>query len=208
VAQTLGELYGIQSRRWPVRVTQVCGGCPADRFDKARHIDYRVPIAVPLHDVQSNDMSAWTAHFPWLDPALLFVFFDDSPARALPEAAIVSFLSWLVGECGFQEIATRERSQLAHIPEVLSLYRKSPQRVLLHRSDLPDEEPYSPLSRITLLEAPVSAADLSTVRMLQRPIHIVLLPKSTSDPDNESRLLADTIMYSARLDQLLPVLMQ
>lgn len=207
VGSTLAGLYRISSPRWPVQVIEVCGGCPADRFAEHRHVDYRVPTAVSLDDIRRYDMTAWTRHFPWLDPSFLFVFFDDQPTSAA-HPAIISFLSWLVGECGFQEIAPRESSSLARNPAFISLYKKAPEGVLLHRDLSMSEEPYSPLARISLLESPVSADDLLHARMLQRPFHIVLLPKSTPDPDNESRLLADTAVNSARLEQLLPVLLQ
>jgi ATP-dependent DNA helicase RecQ len=208
VAATLAQLYRIASVRWPVQVIETCGGCPADRFSDDDHrIDYRVPIAVPLHEIVSYEMHAWTAHFPWLNPAFVMVFYEDQPTQAA-HAAITSFLNWLVGECRFQEIATRENSALARTAAFRALYKKRTDRVLIHRNNSPSEEPYSPLPRISILEGPIASADLWQMRTLQRPFHIVLVPASTPDPDNDSRLLSDTTMNSARLDQLLPVLLQ
>ena len=204
VGSTLAALYRSPSSRWPVDVTEVCGGCPADRFSPERPHTYRVPLAVALGDVERSDMDAWRTLLPWLDPRFALVFYEDM----LPDrmARILKLLIWLVSACGLQEVATEFGSQFTRRPEVRTLYRRSRRGILLHR-DLSQgiEEPYSPLSRVSILEAKDPRA-LEDVQMLQRPYHIVILPVSTPDLDNPQRLLADTVTCGIRLEALISVL--
>jgi superfamily II DNA/RNA helicase len=204
VGATLASLYRSASQRWPVDVTEVCGGCPADRFNPERPRSYRVPLAVALRDIERPDMSAWKALLPWLDPQFVMVFFDnDLPDRT---AGILRLLGWLVRACGLQEIATESGSQLAGMPEVRTLYRRSRRGMLVHRDlSQQNEEPYSPLSRVSILETS-DPRPLEDARTLQRPYHVVLLPTTTPDSDNPDRLLVDTVTYGIRLDKLISVL--
>jgi ATP-dependent DNA helicase RecQ len=204
VGATLAALYRSASGRWPVHVTEVCGGCPVDRFDTARSRSYRVPLAVALRDVEKSDFSAWRAIVPWLDPQFALVFFDGT----LPDktAGILKLLNWLVSACGLQEVALRYGSPLARMPEVRTLYKRSRTGILVHRDlSQQNEEPYSPLSRISILETNDPRA-VEDVRSLQRPCHIVLVPRNTPDSDNADRLLADTVTYGIGLDKLISVL--
>jgi hypothetical protein len=204
VGSTLAALYRNASSRWPVDITQVCGGCPADRFNPERPHSYRVPLAVALADVERSDMTAWRALFPWLDPSFVLVFHDDMQRDRA--AGILKLLTWLVSACGVQEVATESGSRLAQMSEVRTLYRRSRRRILLHRElSQTSEEPYSPLSRVSILETKDPSV-LEGVQMLQRPYHIVILPASTQDPENPQRLLVDTVTCGTRLETLISVL--
>ena len=204
VGHTLATLYRSSSSRWPLEVTEVCGGCPADSFDSQQTMAYRVPQAVALQEIETPDMSAWNEKIPWVDPRFALVFFDNaSPHYA---GNIVKLLSWLVSKCGMQEIAMASKSKLATMPDVRMLYRRSTRGILLHR-DLSQhlEEPYSPLARISILEHNEPRA-LEDLRALQRPYHIILVPITTRDLDNPDRLLADTVTYGVELEKLMAVL--
>jgi len=204
VGTTLATLYRSASGRWPVDVTEVCGGCPADRFDPTRPRSYRVPLAIALRDVEGSDFAAWRAMVPWIDPQFALVFFDDTaPDRV---ASIVKLLNWLVSACGLQEVALESGSPLARVREVRALYRRSRKGILVHRDlSQQNEEPYSPLSRVSILETREPRA-VEDVRALQRPHHIVLVPRNTPDSDNPERLLADTVAHGIALDKLTSVL--
>jgi superfamily II DNA/RNA helicase len=204
VAESLAKLYRNSSSQWPVDVTEVCGGCPADRLNLQRHQGYRVPLAVALRDVEEADASRWTGNFPWLDPSFILIFFDARPADSTSE--ILKLLSWLVSQCDLQEIGLESRSALGRMQEIRSLYRRSPRGMLVHR-DLAEvsEEPYSPLFRVSILENDDAQA-VENLRALQRPRHLVLLPIGTRDSTNPHRFLVDTVTCGIRLETINSVL--
>lgn len=209
VASTFAELYRIRSLRWSVDVTRVCGGCPSDRFVGVARAGYHVPVAAAIQDIDSVNLSCWRTLFPWLDPAWVLIFYDDGMSPTVIQQAILKFVSWLVGECGVQEVAADPRAPLVQLPAWKKLYRCTRDSVLIHRNlDQLDQEPYAPLARVTVLDTNVTGHELERISLLQRPYHLVLLPKSTRDPDNEQRLLVDTAASAAQLEQLLGVLSQ
>jgi superfamily II DNA/RNA helicase len=204
VGRTLATLYRSNSHRWPVEVTEVCGGCPADAFNSDQPIVYRVPQAVALKEIETPDLSAWRKQIPWVDPRFALVFFEGASPNCTGN--ILKLLNWLVSSCGVQEIAMASDSRLASMPEVHALYRRSRQGILLHRELLEYlEEPYSPLARVSVLEHNEPRA-LEDLRTLQRPYHILLVPITTRDSDNPDRLLVDTVTYGIALDKLIAVL--
>ena len=201
---TLSSLYYSASPTWPVDVTKVCGGCPADRFSPDRIDSYRPPLAIALRDVEGVDISPWKALLPWLDLRFVLVFFEDTqPNRAI---GMVRLLTWLTSSCDLQELAMESDSRLARLPEIRALYRRSRRGILLHRDLLQtEEEPYSPLSRVSILETN-NPRTLEKLQALHRPYHWVLLPASTADSDYPERLLVDTVTCGIRLETLNSVL--
>jgi hypothetical protein len=65
-----------------------------------------------------------------------------------------------------------------------------------------------PLARVTVLDAQSASVVLGQVQLLERPNHIVLLPRSFPDPANSLRKLSDISQNSAYLQQLLSVIRQ
>jgi hypothetical protein len=209
VASTLAELYRISSERWPVHVTRVCGGCPVDRARAQSQIDYRVPIAVPIHQTRPDDFRQWVAYFPWLDPELALVFYDDKATASTVQRALVTFIGWLVQNCGVQEVAADRDSAIARTPAWRELYRRARDGIVVHRDfGQFDEEPYSPLARVTVLETDAPRQIVDKVWELRRPHHIVMLPKGMQDSVNPKRLVRDIADNSAALDHLLKILSQ
>lgn len=209
VSNTLAQLYGISSKRWPVQVTRVCGGCPADRAWRQDELAYRVPMAAPIWQVRSGDMALWAEHFPWLDPTLVLIFYDDTESADKVRRAVVKFVGWLVKSCRVQEVAADRESSIARTPGWRDLYLRARDGVVVHRElQQYEEEPYSPLARATVLEGGIEEHLLEKVRMLRRPSHFVLLPKRTPDPGNSGRLLCDIVTNSASLEHLLKIISQ
>jgi ATP-dependent DNA helicase RecQ len=207
--ETLASLYQVDAGARYVPVTRVCGGCPEDRTSPDAGRTYRMPVPSPLRVSEPVAAAAWRQRFPWLDPEFTHVFYDDERPAAEIRQAIVRFVSWLVAECSLREVSTCGNSALARMAEWQRLYRRAPDGVVLHRSlDELDVEPYTPIARITVLEAPASGSLLDQLALLERPFHIVLLPRSQPDPTNPLRLLADVTANSAYLQQLLPVIIQ
>lgn len=209
VGATLADLYRVDTGQWFVPVTRVCGGCPHDRFDANIVRDYRIPIPTPLSATKNAGFEEWKTRFPWIDPVFCYLFYDEEmPAYEINEA-IVKFVGWLVKECGVREVSARVDSALWNLRDWQRLYRLAPEGVVLHRGfDEINVEPYTPLSRVTVLDTISSGALLERIRLMERPNHIILLPSSLRDPNNPHRKLADVTLNSAYLQQLLPVINQ
>lgn len=209
VGLTLAELYRVNTGQWFVPVTRVCGGCPQDRFVSDTPREYRMPAPTLLSATALAGFEGWKKCFPWIDPGFVYLFYEDNmPPREIDQA-IVKFVGWLVQECGVREVGARATSALWRLPDWQRLYRRAPDGVVLHRSlDELDVEPYTPLARVTVLDTESAGALLERVRLLERPNHIVLLPRSLADPANPGRKLADVTQNAAYLQQLLPVISQ
>jgi len=206
---TLAQLYQVNSGPWFVPVTRVCGGCPQDRRDDEAARSYGMPVPNPIRVTEPAPAAIWRQRFPWLDPAFTYVFYDDERLPADVRQAILRFAGWMVAECGVHELGVRRDGALSQLPEWRRLYRRAPDGVVLHRGlDELDAEPYTPTARITVLEAHAPAAVLEQLEMLDRPVHVVLLPYSQPDPTNPMRRLADVVQNKAYLQQLLPVITQ
>lgn len=200
VADILAELYRIRSPQWPVRVTRACGGCSQHRQgDEYRQ--YPAPIPIPLAEVEVPDFRTWDRLFPWIDSAFVYVFYDDDAKTS--DNAIIKLVQWLVSNCDVKEVAADPRGTIARQAEWRRLYLHSPGKAVLHRSlsDL-DSEPYTPLARVTILQADVTNEIFNSINLLQRPHHHIFLPKKFPAPSNPLRRMADVCKNGVFLEQL------
>jgi ATP-dependent DNA helicase RecQ len=204
VSEVLSELYSNNSEMWPVSVTKVCGGCPADRFKSNQNKTYHVPIATPIYNISSIDISKWSLMFPYLDPKNTHVFYDpDSNVK------LIKLLQWLVRDVGVQELCADEESLITKLPEWHALYKHSKSKILIHRGFRGlDEEPYSPLARVTLFDTNATSEDINCVALINRPMHLIFYPTQTPDPDQKTRLLSDILDNTITLQQLFTVINQ
>lgn len=208
VGETLCQLYRITSTQWPVYVSHACGGCPSDRFEPIEHGHYAEPVAIPVKRVISSSPEAWLERFPWLDPAFVFVFYDNTqPARTFHQD-VIQFAAWLVQCCGVREISINPASSFARLPEWNGLYKRARDKVVLHRSLMDEVEPYSPLARMTVFDPDASSDLVQKVQMLQRPFHVVLLPLGLPDPGNSQRRLSEVSPNSILLEALIQEIIQ
>ncbi len=203
VADGLAKLYRMRFSSFFVEVTKVCGGCPFDRLlGGQQKIDYQVPIALPLQKVPKGDFSVWENYFPYLDINRVSVFYESE--INIPN--IITLLRWLVRECGVNEVSVSKSSVLNESEDWLSLHSHSKSGVLIYRSlDQIDEEPYSPLARVTILEPMVSQDTIKKVYQLDRNFHLIIFPSNMPDSDHHSRLMLDVKDNIVGLDQLLAV---
>ena len=209
VGATLAKLYQVNSSPWYVSVTRVCGGCPQDRFGSGIVRTYRMPAPSILPATDVAGFKGWNQHFPWIDPTFVFVFYDDDQSIADINKAIVKFVGWMVRECGVREVSARADDALSQMQDWKRLYLHAPDGVVLHRGFAELKvEPYTPLARVTVLDTESAGALLESMRFLQRPNHIVLLPRSLPDPANPLRKLAEVSQNMAYLQQLLPLISQ
>ncbi|MEI8574779.1 ATP-dependent DNA helicase RecQ [Methylomonas sp. LW13] len=205
VSEILKDLYRNNSVSWPVSVTQVCGGCPVDRFRDNRKDQYHVPIAVPIYNLSPLDLSTWQSTFPHLDPTFLAVFYEPGT----PLSSFVSLVKWLVIECNVKELSVDQSSDLAKLADWRKLYRHARSGIVINRElGQLDEEPYSPLARVTVFDERITSQQINKLLFMQRPAHWVFYPSNTADPNYPHRLIADTATNSARLEQLLAVIKQ
>ncbi len=205
VSETLAELYRNRSIQWPIEVTRVCGGCPFDRTDERHENYYHVPAASPIHRISMVKLDRWFARFPHLDPRYVPVFYDPQGQKT----ELLSLLSWLIAECNVQEICTARDSWISTSPEGRHLYKRASSGVVIHRShEELENEPYSPLARVTIFDPQVTNIQIELARLVHRPMHIVLYPLQTPDPNHPSRFLIDTSTNSAHLKQLHAVIHQ
>ena len=150
---------------------------------------------------------AWRKKFDWLDPSFVFVFYDENRNGETVRQEVVQFASWLVQSCGVREISIDPASPFARHPEWSVLYKRTRDKVLLHRSPMEsDMEPYSPLNRLTVLDPGARTDVFLGIQMLQRPFHVVLLPLGVPDPGNDLRRLSD--VSSIRLEALIKEISQ
>jgi ATP-dependent DNA helicase RecQ len=209
VGETLSELYRIRSFSWPVHVSHACGGCPRDRFDRVAPSYYAEPVVTPIAKVIASSFEAWKDKFPWLDHTFVFVFYDEHQDAGTLRREIIQLTSWLVQFCGLREIALNPTSSFAKYSEWHLMYRRTRDKVLLHRSlQESDLEPYSPLARMTILDSFEATDQIVQIQMLQRPFHLVLLPMDTVDPDNNLRRLSDVSQNRIYLSALIQVIKQ
>lgn len=204
VGDTLAELYRIKSHRWPVYVSHACGGCPRDRFEDVAPSYYAEPVTTPVGRVIPFFSGAWMEKFGWLDPAFVFVFYEEGRESGMLRREIIQFASWLVQCCGVREISIDPSSDFAQYPEWSDLYKRTRDKVLLHRSlKESDMEPYSPIARLTILQPGVSNDIILETQTLQRPFHIVLLPLDVPDLGDDLRRLSDVSPNSIRLNAVI-----
>jgi len=204
VGETLSKLYRITTEPWSVQVSSVCGGCPLDRFDHKRQIEYAAPVVVPISRIDSRITTNWQETFPWIDPTFAYVFYDETQIHEKLNRDVLQFAKWLVHSCNVQEIYASKDSFLTTGPNWSKLYLHARNQVLIHRTkEESSSEPYSPLARLTVLDSNTLVAELSYIQLVQRPFHIVILPVSMPDPGDISRRLFDVIGPTQSLEQLL-----
>lgn len=205
VSQTLAELYRSSSQQWPIIVTRICGGCPSDRHNELLEKYYRVPPASPVHRVSMIKLDNWRGRFPHLDPRYVPVFYDPQEQKA----ELVRFLRWLIAECNVQELCSDKNSWITTSPEGRELYKLASSGVVIYRTHQElEEEPYTPLARVTIFDAQITKEQIQLAQLVQRPMHIVLYPLQAPDPVHLSRCLKDTATNSANLEQLHAVIYQ
>jgi hypothetical protein len=205
MSETLANLYRSNSLEFPVTVTRICGGCPSDRFLTNRESHYNVPIATPVSRVKLQFFDLWNSTFPYLAPKYVLVFYNQEQQTV----EVTKLVRWLVSECGIQEVCAREGSLLEKSTEWRNLYKRSKSGVVIHRGHQQfEEEPYSPLARVTVFDSHVTGEQLRSTIEMSRPFHLVLCVTDTPDPNHPLRRLSDTAVNSARLEQLISVIHQ
>jgi ATP-dependent DNA helicase RecQ len=195
ISDILAELYTNRSPKWTVHVTKVCGGCPVDRSQGILKNYYHVPFAVPIHKVSPVNLNSWKELFGDLDPNYVQVFY-----RTDEERLIIPVIQWLIKESGVQEVCASDTSVLVQSAKWRNLYQIAPSGVVIQRNlQQLNDEPYSPLARVTFFDDSVSPHEINQVVLIRRPMHLVFYPSNTCDPNHSERLLSATATNSINL---------
>src|SRR6185503_3042366 len=99
---------------------------------------------------------------------------EELDSRAI-RGSIVRFAEWLIAKCEVREVVTAEDAPLRGVDAWRALYRSAANGVVLQRFLAQEDEPYSPLARLSVLRAKDSEF-LEWTSNLCRPFHILLCP--------------------------------
>ena len=203
VSTILADLYTIKSPRWSVDVTKPVDESFENEYFGPTKSKYRIPVAYPILNVYQPEIINWNNRFSFIDTGFIQVFYD--PTNYISD--ILIFLRWLVRECFIQEICISKTSPLHDEDKFNKLYQYGSSSYLIHRDmEQLDEEPYSPLFRVSIIDENISSDDIDKVWLLQRPFHLVFLPINMVDPHYPHRLIVDTANNSLSLDEAVTVI--
>jgi ATP-dependent DNA helicase RecQ len=203
IPATLADLYTIRLPKWSVYVSRTFDDISDDEFLNPQVISYQIPMASPISIICQPEKMNWRQYFSAIEPGFIQIYYD--PVNYMKD--LLDFLRWLVKECGVQEIGLNKETLFPN--KIKKLYEVAFNRVLVHRNMKQiDEEPYSPLSRVSVLDDCVIGDDIRKIWLLQRPFHVVFIPSNTIDFDNSHRLLAHTAINALQLEQAVEVIRQ
>lgn len=190
ISTLLDHLYRSNAPGRSVIVSRACGGCPTHRRKGTKSMHYSAPPAYGIEQVGLQDLSAFTARFPQLDLGEPVIMPVEEPCD---DATLIAILKDLVSLFSVREIATtiafRQRNTA-----LASLHKQSEDHLLLLQ--LLEEEALRPssyeLPRVSLWTGPSGASVPTHLFTMKRPLHVIIVPRSTPDPWSPGRRIADT----------------
>ncbi|MDG9793529.1 protein DpdF [Brucella anthropi] len=198
VSSLLDDLYRSHAPRRAMIVSRACGGCPAHRAAGSEDLSYAEPVAQGIDLTTKPDTSAFEERFPHLSvyaPILLPLPapFDPSQVIRVFEALVATF--------GIREIGVSDRFRM-QTPALNRLHTRSTNGILLLQSMEEERQRMSgfKLARATLLEEGMA---VEPMLLLDRPLHVLLLPATTKDPFHPERRLVETDRNTITYDQFM-----
>lgn len=196
VSVLLDHLYRSHQPGRTLIVSRACGGCPVHRQMGTVELEYAEPLASGIEDVVPCDTSLFSVRFPHLNLAGQVIIPLPEPLDPL---VILDVLSDCVATFGIREIAVPDTFRTSG-SGLRFLHGRTPDGILLVQSL--EEEAKRPsaykLARATLLaNGPVP----ESIFLVDKPLHIVLLPESVPDPLHVGRRLVDTGTNVLSFDQ-------
>lgn len=196
VSALLDDLYRSHTPRRTLIVSRACGGCPAHRKDGSDDLLYSEPFAHGIDSVELGDTSAFESRFPHLNrSAPIFIPMPEP----LDMNTALQLLGDLVATFGVREICVPNRMR-ANAVALNKLHSRASDGLLLLQSLEEETQRTSayPLARATV----VTGGQLpETLLLLDRPLHVILLPASTPDRLHPERRLVDTGSNVLTIDQ-------
>lgn len=199
VATLLERLYRNYEPGRALIVAKACGGCPADRRNQDLKPAWSEPAVSTISRVSTSSLEAWREAFPHLrDFSQIIMPLPES----IGQQDIIACLNALVSRFGIREIALSESA--APLRRELADMHKQANDELLLLQTLEEEavvQTAYQLPRASILKE--RWPDYFPV--LSRPLHIILAPYSTPDPDHPLRRLGETGQNILTLEQFLLV---
>ncbi len=187
MSSLLDDLYRSHTPRRTMIVSRACGGCPVHRREGTDDLRYAEPFSQGIDVVDPVDISAFMTRFPHLNSAapILIPLLEPFDLNTL-----YLLLGDLVGTFGVREISVPDRLRRG-MPALNRLHsRASDGLVLLQSLEEEGHRAFSyPLARATVV---TEHRMPEAILLLDRPLHIILLPASTPDPFHLDRRLVDT----------------
>lgn len=196
ISSLLDDLYRSHSPRRTLIVSRACGGCPEHRREGSDDLLYAEPFAHGIDAIDPVDVSAFKMRFPHLNVAAPVLI-------PMPEPADLNTLTHVLGDLvatfGVREICVPDRLR-GEMPALHRLHSRASDGLILLQSLEEELERTSsyPLARATVV---AGGRVPEMLLLLDRPLHIILLPASTPDPFHPERRLVDTGANVLTIDQ-------
>lgn len=192
----LDDLYRSHAPRRTLIVSRACGGCPVHRREGTDDLRYTEPFAHGIDAIDPVDISAFQTRFPHLNVAapILIPMADLSDLNTL-----IQVLGDLVATFGVREVSVPDRLR-SEMPGLDRLHSRASDGLILLQSLEEEAQRTSayPLARATVV---TGGRVPEAMLLLDRPLHVILLPASTPDPFHPERRLIDTGANVLTIDQ-------
>ncbi len=197
VAALLERLYRNYEPGRALIVAKACGGCPADRRNSDLKPAWSEPAVSTISRVSAPSLDAWRESFPHLRAFNQIIM---PLPESIGQRGIIECLNALVSLFGIRELALSQAAATLRT-EIANMHKQTNDGLLLLQT-LEEEATVQPayqLLRASIIEKrwPEHFAALS------RPLHIIMAPSSTPDPDHPSRRLGETGQNILTVEQLL-----
>jgi ATP-dependent DNA helicase RecQ len=196
ISSLLDDLYRSHTPRRTLIVSRACGGCPVHRREGTEELQYVEPFANGIDVIDPVDISAFTTRFPHLNVAAPILIPMPDPFDL---NTLVQVLGDLVATFGIRDISVPDRLR-GDMPAITRLHSRASDGLVLLQSL--EEEGHRtcsyPLARATVV---IARRVPETMLLLDRPLHVILLPASTPDPFHPERRFVDTGANVLTIDQ-------
>jgi superfamily II DNA helicase RecQ len=196
ISNLLDDLYRSHAPRRTLVVSRACGGCPVHRLEGTDDLNYAEPFAHGIDVVDRQDSSEFSTRFPHLNVSAPILIPMSDP---FDSNTLLQVLGDLVATFRVREISVPEHLR-SDVPALNKLHTRASDGLVLLQSL---EEEVHRTSSYSLARATVFTAHRipEAILLLDRPLHVILLPASTPDPFHPVRRLVDTGANVLTIDQ-------
>ena len=179
-----------------VETIPACGGCPQCRKHNFPLLDYPVPDANCIRNID-NDLNQTTIHSDLGHTVIVVYDPPDNTERAIKKwrKRILAFLKIIIPKYGIREIGVS--TKWLEFKEYTNLYMVLPNRFLIH-TDIDEKDDCNTLlvKRITVVDPSYPARALhNDLLILNRPFHMLVIQSDTPDYHSPRKLI-DTFKHT------------
>lgn len=186
ISIALQKLYTSNKPGRTTIISRACGGCSFHRKEQQLPIKYSDAVACGIKNVHAYETTIFKACFPNLN--LNYPIYIELPFDMV-ESQKIDVLSTLISDFGIKEVAVPETFRQQR--QFKSLHRQSNDGLLLVQT-IEDEKQHGytiyNTPRVTLINTELH----EDLLMIERPLHIILLPCDMLDPLNSNRRIRET----------------